>query len=197
MIEKRWQKFYYSALLQIQLARHSLLRWWTSHRGRGKSANLHSAWFIHNVLFLRQQCCNVICPVSVQHPHSVTVLSFRRTFQPWQSVLWFSSTVDGYHRLCQNNYSSFTCLGLCVFSTYRLKNTKCFKLLLVLLLLINLTCRNSRCCFFCVLSGTASTMRRCLTLWTWAPLKSKSSPATTRLLKRLTLICSKCSAMLR
>lgn len=143
MIEKRWQKFYSSALLQIQLARHSLLHWWTSHLGKGKSANLHIAWFIHNVsMFLRQHCCRVICPVSVQHPHSVTVLSFCHTFQPWQSVLWFSSTVDGYHRLCQNNYSSFTCLGLCVSYTYRItdfKSTKCFKLGLIILLLINQT----------------------------------------------------------
>lgn len=46
-------------------------------------------------------------------------------------------------------------------------------------------------------SGTASIMRRCLTLWTWALLRSKSSRATTRQWKHLTQICWRCSAMQR
>lgn len=157
--------------------------------------------------FPDSSCCSVIRSISVQHPHSVTVLS-RATHFSRDSLCFDSSPVLIVITVCQNNNSSLFFFGYMVLTLSWSANLKIsvdsriykhqmfwntvvfvdaqmypvldvFKPDLQTLILLSL----------CVPSGTASTMRRCLTLWTWAPSRSRSSPATTRLLKRSTQTC--------
>lgn len=159
----------FSFLRQTRLARSSRLLWWISHPERGASATrcTPTSFSLHSRWFLF---------VYFLPRHHHCIISSISVTSPTQC-------------------NSFISHGS--FQPRRALALESAPVLIAINLFQPTTAHYLMCVCVCAPPGTASITRRCPTRWTWAPLRSRSSQATTKPLRRLTQICSRCSAMQR